>query len=357
MPAVSEVSGLWKAFSDINVGSMREEAQNIPRVVAIGTRERTQLLEAAMQQGPRTSNQLVTTVPTYRFPLSAADLDALDGYDLRIAVLDSAADAASDDVQALIARPGPLALVIEQPDSSAIVASPLPSTGAADVTLISASLGDLKAVQKTLLPALAGALPDSAIALSRAFPGLRPAAVHDLIQRTCMTNSIYAAGTGVAEMVPGLGIPFAVADIIILTKNQLVMAYKIGLIMGETGEFRDVLPKLAGVVGAGFMWRQVARELVAFIPLGIVLKVAIAYAGTYATGQAIYQWYATGEKLNRRQLREVFNEALVRGKEEAAGIVARMRKQDQAALAAPEKPARRRIALPKKKRAPTTSSL
>ncbi len=347
MPAITDVSGMWKAFSAIDVGSMREDAQITPRLVVIGPRDRTSLLEAALQQGPRTTNQLVTAVPTYRFPLSEADLDVLATYDLRIALLDSAAEVASDDVQALIAQPGPLVLVIEQAGKSSIVASPHETAGEASVTMVAAWLEDAKSVQKTLLPAIANALPESDVALGRAYPGLRPAVAQALIQRTCMTNSIYAAGTGVAEMIPGLGIPFAVADIIILTKNQLVMAYKIGLIMGETGEFRDVLPQLAGVIGAGFMWRQVARELVAFLPLGVVLKVAIAYAGTYATGQAIYHWYATGEKLDRQQLREVFNEALVRGKEEAAGIVARVRRQEHTALEEPPKTARRRIALPK----------
>ena len=106
---------------------------------------------------------------------------------------------------------------------------------------------------------------------------------------------------------------------------------------------------LAGVVGAGFMWRQVARELVAFLPLGVVLKVAIAYAGTYATGQAIYHWYATGEKLDRQQLRQIFNEALVRGKEEAVALVERMRRHDEAALDEPAKASRRRIALPRRR--------
>ena len=349
MPAITDFSGMWKAFSEIDVGSMREDAQITPRLVVIGPRDRTSLMEAALQRGPRTTNQLVTAVPTYRFPLSEADMDALATYDLRVALLDNAAEVASDDVQALIAQPGPLVLVIEQAGKSSIVASPHETAGEASVTMVAAWLEDAKSVQKTLLPAIANALSESDIALSRAYPGLRPAVVQNLILRTCMTNSIYAAGTGVAEMIPGLGIPFAVADIIILTKNQLVMAYKIGLIMGETGEFREVLPKLAGVVGAGFMWRQVARNLVAFLPLGVVLKVAIAYAGTYATGQAIYHWYATGEKLDRQQFRALFNEALVRGKEEAVALVERMRRHDEATLDEPAKASRRRIALPRRR--------
>lgn len=349
MPALTSLGGMWKAFSEIDVGSMREDAQITPRLAVIGRRERTSLLEAALQQGPRTTHQLVTAARAYRMPLSAADLNALAGYDLRIALLENAAQVAEDDVQALIAQPGPLVLVIEQLGKSSVVASPHEATGAASVTMIAASLDDPKAVQKTLLPAIAKALPDADVALSRAYPGLRPAVTQELIQRTSMTNSVYAAGTGIAEMMPGLGIPFAVADIIILTKNQLVMAYKIGLVMGETGEFREVLPKMAGVVGAGFMWRQVARELVAFLPLGVVLKTAIAFAGTYATGEAIYHWYVTGEKLDREQFRALFNEALVRGKEEAVALVERMRRHDEAALDELARPSRRRLALPRRR--------
>ncbi|MCB0234479.1 MAG: hypothetical protein KDG58_09695, partial [Anaerolineae bacterium] len=117
----------------------------------------------------------------------------------------STADLTSDDVRALGAQPGPLVLVIEQAGKSSIVSGPQESAGAASVTMVAAWLEDSKSVQKTLLPAIADAMSDSAVALGRAYPGLRPAVVQDLIQRTCMTNSIYAAGTGVAEMVPGLG--------------------------------------------------------------------------------------------------------------------------------------------------------
>lgn len=353
MPALTNLNGMWKAFSEINVANMREEAQFIPRLAVIGARERAQRLAAALQQGPHTANQVLAGVPTYTWPLSAADLDALAAYDLRIAILEDAAQAGDDDVQTLISHAGPLVLVIDHENAAGVVAADGQAAGSSTVAVVATPLDDARAVQKTLLPALARALPDSAVALGRGYPGLRPAVVHDLIQRTSMTNSMYAAGTGVAEMIPGLGIPFAVADIIILTKNQLVMAYKIGLTMGETGEFREVLPKMAGVVGAGFMWRQVARELVAFLPLGVVLKVAIAYAGTFATGQAIYQWYATGEKLDRKQLRAIFNEALARGKTEAEALVARMRKPEQPALAEP--PQRRRITLPRKRSTPAPS--
>ncbi|MEZ4767794.1 MAG: hypothetical protein R2844_05140 [Caldilineales bacterium] len=167
----SSIGGMWRAFSEIDVGAIREEAQITPRLAAIGPRERTSLLETTLQQGPRTTNQLVTAVRAYRMPLNAEDLDALAGYDLRIALLENAARVADDDVQALIAQPGPLILVIEQIAASSVVASPHESTGAVSVTIVAASLDNPKAVQKTLLPAIAKALPDADVALGRFIPG------------------------------------------------------------------------------------------------------------------------------------------------------------------------------------------
>ena len=107
--------------------------------------------------------------------------------------------------------------------------------------------------------------------------------------------------------------------------------------------------QVAGVVGAGFMWRQVARELVGFLPLGVVFKTGVAYAGTYATGQAVYQYFVTGEKLRQADLRRLFDDAMARGREVAAGTVEQVRaKREHGALleTSGDKPARKKIKLP-----------
>ncbi len=165
-----------------------------------------------------------------------------------------------------------------------------------------------------------------------------------------MVNAGYAAGTGVAQMIPGLGIPFAVADMVILTKNQVVMAYKLGMLMGESGTLAEIIPKVAGVVGAGFMWRQVARELVGFLPLGVVLKTGVAYGGTYATGQAVYQYFVTGEKLRKEDLRRLFDDAVARGREVVGHTVEQVRsRRSPAALleTGGGQPAKKKLKLPR----------
>ena len=349
MPVWNELGPMWKSFSELDVTSIRDEAMATPRLAMIGSPQKTGVLQGLLHQGPRAGDQLITALATYRLPLTESDIAALADYDLRILLLDDADQAKQEGVRAVLAQPASSVIVVEAAQQQAISIDVLGRDDGAyrEVRVVACVLSDPATVHKELFPLLIKQLPNREIALGRAFPALRPAIVHKLVQDVSLTNATYAGGTGLAEMIPGLGIPFAVADVIILTKNQVVMAYKIGLVMGETGTLRETLPKIASVVGAGFMWRQVARELVAFIPLGIVLKVAIAYSGTFVTGQAVYHFYATGEKLKGKDLKLLFNEAMVRGRETANHVVARLRPEKAPALiGAPSKSAKKGLKLP-----------
>jgi len=87
------------------------------------------------------------------------------------------------------------------------------------------------------------------------------------------------------------------------------------------------LPKLTAVVGTGFLWRIIARQLVGLVPvIGIVPKVAVAYAGTYAVGQAIYRWCAYNEKVSPQLLKSMYSTALIRGRKIARSILAKRSK-------------------------------
>ncbi len=352
MPSLSPSLGpMWKTFSEIDINAIRDEAEQTPRLALVGSEEKVGVFQRLLQQGPRSAEQMVTAIPAYHLPLGETDLAALAGYDLRIVLLDDPDQARRDDLRSLLAHPAPILLV--QDPARVVALSIDPSLGgqtAANVRSVAVSLDDKEAVKKELLLAILKLLPDHELSAGRAYPGLRPAAAQKLILNTSKVNAGYAAGTGVAQMIPGLGIPFAVADMVILTKNQVVMAYKLGMLMGETGTLAEILPKVAAVVGAGFMWRQVARELVGFLPLGVALKTAVAYAGTYATGQAVYQYFVTGEKLNRQDLRRLFDDAMTRGRAAAAHTVEQVRsKRDPAALLETTggKPARKKLKLPK----------
>jgi uncharacterized protein (DUF697 family) len=135
--------------------------------------------------------------------------------------------------------------------------------------------------------------PELAPALGRHFQSFRAPATHAIIDSVAIVpilGSLIAAG----------------ADFIVLTKNQVMMSYKLAAVNGrdlsdQTGIIRELVP----VVGAGFVWRTVAREATSFLPLlaGTVPKVAIAFVGTYTVGRAVDYYYRFGTKPPKEQMR------------------------------------------------------
>ena len=187
------------------------------------------------------------------------------------------------------------------------------------------------------LPAIAEAVaaafdPALRLALARQLPPLRAAIVAALIDETAKANATYALTTGLAEVVPVLDVPLNLADMVVLTKNQLVMSYKIALACGKKGTSRELMGEVVGVIGSGFLFRQAARQLVGLIPVvGIVPKVAMAYAGTWAVGRAVAAWACEGRRVTPAAVRRFYREAWDRGKSVARAMA------DQAKRARPKR--------------------
>ena len=128
-------------------------------------------------------------------------------------------------------------------------------------------------------------------------------------------------------MVPVLDVPLNLADIVILTKNQLVMSYRIAVASGKKGTAQQLIGEVVGVIGGGFLFRQGARQLVGLIPVaGIVPQVAVAYAGTLAIGKAVAAW-AAWPGPGAGTIKRLYRQALTRGKEVAVALVDQARKR------------------------------
>ena len=168
-------------------------------------------------------------------------------------------------------------------------------------------------------------LPNQHLALGRSFPLFRVAIAHLLISEACLANATYALSTGLAEIVPVLALPLTLTDIVVLTKNQAFLVYRLGLLFGYSTNWQDYIREFGSVIGGSFAWRQMARYLVGLIPgWGIIPKVAISYSGTYVVGQSVLTWYLTGRHLGRKELNALYRAALARGKQNAERLVARM---------------------------------
>ena len=160
--------------------------------------------------------------------------------------------------------------------------------------------------------------------LARQLPPLRSAVIGALIEDAARTNALYSLTTGLAEVVPVLNVPLNLADVVVLTKNQLLMSYRIALAAGKRGRGRELLTEVAGVIGSGLLFRQAGRSLIGLIPgVGIVPKVAVAYAGTVAIGRGVSVWAQDGGKLTKASVRGFYLEASRRAKQVAKDLVGR----------------------------------
>jgi uncharacterized protein (DUF697 family) len=205
----------------------------------------------------------------------------------------------------------------------------------ANVVVLSDSIDDANATRQ-LVNAIRGLKAVDDLSLARHLPAFRESVSRSLIDDTAIANAVYSFGSGILETNPVADIPLNVADMVVLTKNQALMAYKVALAMGLAADFRQVMPQLAAVVGGGFLLRQTARGLVGLIPgFGLIPKVAIAFAGTYATGEVIHRWCAYGERLTGSALRETYAAALERGKTFARTLFRRRRKNGDSASGDP----------------------
>lgn len=156
--------------------------------------------------------------------------------------------------------------------------------------------------------------PDLAPALGRWFEPFRAPAVHAIIDETAKANAKFAFVSNVPSIIPIFGsLISAGADLIVLTKNQVMMAYKLAAANGrDLSDQTGILRELAPVVGAGFIWRTVAREATSFLPLlaGTIPKVGIAFAGTYTVGLAADYYYRFGQKPTREQMQMFSRQAV-----------------------------------------------
>ncbi|MDW8053426.1 MAG: hypothetical protein RMJ86_02620 [Anaerolineae bacterium] len=204
-----------------------------------------------------------------------------------------------------------------------VAAQSVPPEADVVLPLINGVLDDAEA-QHRIVQAVRDLRAVDELALARHLPAFRSTVVHALIDEVAIANAAYTFGSGALEINPITGVPLNVADIVVLTKNQAILAYKIALAMGLPSDFKHVMPQIAGVVGVGFLWRQAARALVGLLPgLGILPKVAVAFAGTYVVGEAVYRWCATGERLSAEALQRIYVGALSRARE----VFARLRRR------------------------------
>jgi uncharacterized protein (DUF697 family) len=255
-----------------------------------------------------------------RTPLSPAGLQSAYESDIVLWLQDVTAPYVDDSLGLVRSRSRAFLQVANKAD---LLVDPSPL--ARETVLISAL--SIDSVRQHLVPAILDCVPDLGLALGRSFSIFRPAVIDREIFRVARVNAEIAVVSAIPQASLVLGPASAIADTLVLTKNQGMLLLRLAALYGLTLD-RGRLAELAPIVGAAFGWRTLAREAVGFLPagFGVVPKAVIAYAGTVAVGRAAAWYYETGRKMPENQLKQIYGESSARARGLVREIAQRLKR-------------------------------
>jgi uncharacterized protein (DUF697 family) len=168
--------------------------------------------------------------------------------------------------------------------------------------------------RELLFRTLVQAAPDVMLSAGRRHPLLREPVAEHLIRNTARVNAQFAAISSLPANLPLIGgLVGDMADLIVLTKNQVLLLFKLAGLYGRDLELgRQLIVEVMPIVGGAFLWRTTARALVGLLPslLGLLPKTLVAYSGTYVVGQTARYYYRFGHTPPPEMVRNVRDESL-----------------------------------------------
>lgn len=198
-----------------------------------------------------------------------------------------------------------------------------------DCDVIAKSATDRDNIFHKHVPVMMRIYKGQEIVLACHLPMLREPVSRKLIEDACFISTAYSLTSGLAELSILLTVLLNIPDMIVLTKNLALMAYKMALAFGSPSDWPLTIAKVIAIIGTGFLWRIIARQPIGLIPVvGAVPKLAVAYVGTYAIGRAIYRWCANNEKVSLQTLRADYAKASVHGRKFARLMLSTRRKSE-----------------------------
>jgi uncharacterized protein (DUF697 family) len=330
VPKWSDFGNIWTTLRELDVNAIREEAERPFMVACVGHDTALDEIDGLLHSGvERYSAGGPNPLELISVAQAASRAAGLTNADMLLLAVDARRTLTQREAAAFgriteLTLPFLVVLFYGErlPSGEAILPAAIGSRAVMIVDPRALDAAD------RLAAAFLGRLPGELhLAAARRLPGLRAVFARELIASTSFTNATYALASGLPEQIPIFSIPFAAADILVLTKNQALLVYKLALAYGAPPDFQARIREVLPVIGGAFLWRQAARSLVGLIPIwGLLPKVAVAYAGTYTTGVAAWRWYDSGELVSTDQLKRISQEAIAIGRARAAEIIARARK-------------------------------
>jgi len=210
---------------------------------------------------------------------------------------------ANADVRKLSALHVPIFEILV--DESSVGSGPLspPRAGAVERYVVPALTRE--ALRTRVFPHLVVVSKGVEIAVGRRLPVLRETVAVKLTRDAAGNALKVALASAVIDHIPVLGLvlgAFASAgDMVAITGIQVMLLLHVEAAYGRDPDMHRVW-QILPIIGGGFGWRTIARELAGFIPVaGVPIKGAIAYAGTIVVGEGATFLLEHGRHMNSQQ--------------------------------------------------------
>lgn len=294
----------WNTIKGISISEIQREANRPISLAIVGNSEQRDEIRAALYAGSRQLTQPIS-IPEPAFVQEYEDTSEAAGFPRDAGVFDLVLDTGGGRV--------------DPPEGARIYA-----------------FHELGGWEPTLTRLLDDR-PDLALPLARSFPAFRKMVAERIIATTATVNAEFALVTGITAAFPILSFLLPVnglSDILMLTKNQMMMTLRLAAAYGLDIDYKHRLKEIAPILVNAFGWRALARELVGMVPfVGFLARAGIAYAGTVTVGKAAQTYYETGENISREQLTRWYKDALTASKERIRSLASGMKRQSSAPAA------------------------
>lgn len=214
-------------------------------------------------------------------------------------------------------------------DAAAATSGPIaaPKPGAIEDYVVPAI--ELEQLRGRLLPHLIDACKGIEIAVGRRLPALRTTVAAKLTRDAALNALKVAGASAVLDHVPVLGVvlgAFASAgDMFAITGIQMMLMLQIAATFGKDPDMARMW-ELLPIVGGGFGFRALARELAGFIPVGgVFIKAAIAYAGTVVVGEGATFYELHGRHMQAGDASKIYDDAKASATQFARDVLSRLR--------------------------------
>jgi uncharacterized protein (DUF697 family) len=295
---IGNIGQFWRLTRELDIAALRADFERSANLRVLGSN-----LAAAEQVA-----RLIDPRPELgAIELSVLGVDQTPPADVYVAAISDGNEldqAARRALTELSLEDTPL-LVVRLEGGSNVVVLGLPEERVLDLAP-GAKAGEKR---DRLLAALVRTAPEAMLPLGRRNPVLRESVARHLIRDTARANAQFAALSSLPANVPLLGgVVGDMADVLVLTKNQVLLIFKLaGLYGRDLALGRQLLLEVLPVVGGAFFWRSTARALVGLLPsaLGLLPKTLVAYSGTYVVGEMARYYYEHGRRPPKDQVRQL----------------------------------------------------